>query len=488
MRCKTCDYPLWNLTTRVCPECGTAFLPSQYEFVINSVRFCCPHCEQSYYGTGVNGHLVPKEFNCVTCGQRVQMDEMVLRPAEGVQEQQTQTERMPWLERRQRGIVRAWVQTIGKSMFAPQALIRCVPLDRGVVEAWWYAALTALVLLACGIGLPLLVIGGFATFSGGRDATSMMLSGAGSIVGGTVGIVVLIAIWGATAQGLLRITGKVKNSIGHTYQALLYGIGTIWPLGIPCIGPYCITCFMLIWWAVSSILMLMQVQQVSGVRAAFAVLTFPCTVIVLVVGGYAIFITSLINSASTFGPTAAYANSETNYVVANLISYAASHNGQGPGHAVQLVSSNGMAAAQFVASDSGATESSIPVSNSTLNQFQLLPPNRQKLAAQAAADALPKNVVAHRLGDFVFTYHGINFTSCDPGLWVVIRSLDPDSNLPRTNATGAVVARADGTTKTITGNFAQALAAQNQLRAKCGLPPLPDPVTVTHGSPAAAGP
>ena len=38
MRCKTCDYPLWNLTTRVCPECGTPFLPSQFDITFQLIK------------------------------------------------------------------------------------------------------------------------------------------------------------------------------------------------------------------------------------------------------------------------------------------------------------------------------------------------------------------------------------------------------------------------------------------------------------------
>ena len=80
MQCKSCEYPLWNLKARQCPECGTPFTPSEFEFVINSVRYCCPHCNQAYYGTSEKGHLVPSEFDCVTCGRHLTMDEMVLLP------------------------------------------------------------------------------------------------------------------------------------------------------------------------------------------------------------------------------------------------------------------------------------------------------------------------------------------------------------------------------------------------------------------------
>ena len=83
MRCQTCDYSLWNLTRRDCPECGKAFVPSDFEFEPNAVQYCCPHCEQVYYGDGPGGHLRPIEFDCVQCGQHVHMDQMVLRPAGG---------------------------------------------------------------------------------------------------------------------------------------------------------------------------------------------------------------------------------------------------------------------------------------------------------------------------------------------------------------------------------------------------------------------
>lgn len=80
MRCKKCDYRLWNLPSRVCPECGQPFRPSEFEFPVNSVQFRCPHCNQSYYGTGEKGHLVPIEFECVSSHQ-IQPKK---RPAQGM--------------------------------------------------------------------------------------------------------------------------------------------------------------------------------------------------------------------------------------------------------------------------------------------------------------------------------------------------------------------------------------------------------------------
>ena len=88
MRCEHCGYRLWLLLSRRCPECGTEFKPSDFEFVPHAVQFCCPHCNQAYYGTSSQGHLRPIEFDCVSCGRHIHMDEMVMMPTDGVDEEQ----------------------------------------------------------------------------------------------------------------------------------------------------------------------------------------------------------------------------------------------------------------------------------------------------------------------------------------------------------------------------------------------------------------
>src|SRR5688500_7671887 len=107
MRCKSCDYSLWNLKARECPECGAGFVPSDFEFVPGAVRFCCPKCDQEYYGNGAKGHITPRQFTCVTCASVVDLDEMILRPRDGIEEPQTLPGVMPWLERKKRGRIRA---------------------------------------------------------------------------------------------------------------------------------------------------------------------------------------------------------------------------------------------------------------------------------------------------------------------------------------------------------------------------------------------
>ena len=179
MRCRECDYPLWNLATRQCPECGRAFKPSDEEFAPNQVRFCCPHCDIAYFGTTRRGHLEPAEFDCVKCGEHVHMDEMVLRPAEGVDEAATQPASVPWIDRRN-GIVRAWFAMIGRSMTAPGDLGRGLPSGSSIGQAWGYAALTWVIINVIGIAVPFAVIGIIATIGGdGAEGAALIATGFG---------------------------------------------------------------------------------------------------------------------------------------------------------------------------------------------------------------------------------------------------------------------------------------------------------------------
>ena len=102
-------------------------MPSDFEFVINSVQFCCTHCDKSYYGTGEKGHLQPTRFQCVQCDSTIDMDQMVLRQTEDVRKEQTQVDRNPWMQRRQRGRIRSWFATLGRSIALLIRLMRATP-------------------------------------------------------------------------------------------------------------------------------------------------------------------------------------------------------------------------------------------------------------------------------------------------------------------------------------------------------------------------
>ena len=98
---------------------------------------------------------------------------------------------------------------------------------------------------------------------------------------------------------------------------------------------------------------------------------------------------------------------------------------------------------------------------------------------------LPPDVIAHRLGDFVFTYHGIDPNAANGSLWLIIGSPDPDGQ-PYSLPGGEIwIGRADGVVIAVAiGIIDNALKQQNELRRAEGLPELPHPSEITHNKPA----
>jgi hypothetical protein len=484
MRCKSCGYRLWNLQARRCPECGTPFRPSDFEFVCNSVEFCCPHCQQAYFGTGPKGHLVPATFTCVTCGKPVNMDEMVLRPLAGVEEEQTKVPQIPWLERSKRGGFKALAATIGMALVAPTRLMQALPQKSSVGQAWWFAAVTNFLVLAA-ITVPFALLIWF--FLPGRIAsrsgmTGCSIAGIGLLIG-FVGLLLYVALWGLLAHAGLCLTGRTASGLGRTYHAILYGSGANVCSAVPLCGVY----VGWIWWIVSAALMLKEAQRVHGVRAALAVLALP--ILSLAALGFLSWTTTAAFTASGGAASAAPVAREVATVANAIRRYASQHGGRGPEHAIQLLTSNDLSASNLVSTFAFTGTDDVPVGAIKLSRWVELPAKKADAAAQAAINALPDGLVAHRLGDFVFVYHGMNLNAADPRLWLVIESPDPGSNPAQSHFQFIGVGRADGSSEAFPASSLPAkLAAQNALRAQCGLPPIPSPETVTHDTPAVLAP
>ena len=239
MRCRTCEYPLWNLSTRQCPECGTPFVPSEYEFMLNSVKYCCPDCGQEYYGTGINGHLVPVEFDCLNCHRHLHMDEMVLLPRDGVSERQTEFQSIPWIDRSRRGYISSWIRTIGWSMAKPRQLAEGFPIEGGLghafkfaISLWIFGLLLGLsIFIALVIAISLGTGSGFGLY----DAYRMLFLVGSSIVIGLLGTL----IWGVIAHLILAITGGATYPINRTLALCYLANGPMILLSVPCLGVYC---------------------------------------------------------------------------------------------------------------------------------------------------------------------------------------------------------------------------------------------------------
>ncbi len=467
MKCKKCDYRLWNLRSRLCPECGLPFKPSEYTFVPSSVRYCCLHCGQDYYGTSPEGHLLPREFSCVKCHKPVNMDEMVLLPTAGIDEEQTEIERMPWLNRKKLGTLRAWFKTVGMALINPTRVIQLLPTDAKAGPAVRFAVVTNLLLAIPTIVLFMVVVvigagaaGGFA--AGGLAIIGMMGAGFLSIV---LYSYLGVWLWSLVAHGILRITGKTERGIGRTCTAIGYSSGANALTAIPICGAY----VGWIWWAVSATLMVREAQKVHGFRAVLAVLAPP----LLVVGAYfgvAIFFVAAAGSSGVFispGGFGAFARrgTETTRVTGAIVRYAGEHQGRLPRHAIELVHEGYITSHDLVVPSTRTVEADVAVGSTDLENFIFLSEKERERVIEEAVAALGPKPVAHRLGDFIFIYHGADKQYQTPDLWLVCRVGD-SPNHP------VVAGFASGTTMAIVSN-GPFRDQQNTLRKSLGLPPLP---------------
>jgi hypothetical protein len=421
------------------------------------------------------------------------MDEMLLLPTEGVEEGQTKVFRVPWLERKERGWIKAWLSTVGMALVSPIRLMRGLPVDSPAHKAFLFAVINTLLIVSAAL-MPFMTLLAM-IFTGLRGGTrgfgllSMVIPWFFVLML----MIVLLCLWGLVTHGVLFLTGRTVGGLKRTFHAICYSSGANVVTAIPCMG----ICWGWVWWAISAVLMVKEGQRVHGGRAAFAVLTLPVLFILAVVGFYAWFFLLFVpTTMATMRPPsqAVFSQSlkaEVQVVLDGILQYGGDHSGRGPGHGVQLVTGGYISQSDMVSSVTGTLVQNVPVGNITLDRARSLRRWEVAEVEKAAVNSLPANVIAHRVGDYVFTYHGMDFKKADPGLWVVIMSPNPGSvsSLPAGIKVNIVVGQADGRALEILINtFLTKLAEQNALRAKYGLPPLPDPATVKHGKPAVGGP
>ena len=299
MRCKKCEYPLWNLPPGACPECGDEFHPGDFEFRIGEVRFCCPHCDQAYYGDTAGGHLDPASFECVGCNTPIEQDECIIRPLEG--NDAIETTVAPWFDQ-SRGIFKRMIFTAGWAMVRPGDLARGIPGSSSPNLAIAFLLLVNLVSLIVGFLPIIFVIMAVPLWTGGLNAVGG--PGLGVAAGGIsmLGIGVIftsvagVLLTGVVSHLILRLTGPVQHGLGRTVSLACFGSGPVIIVAIPCLGPYCGSQVSGIWTIVSTILLVAAGQRVGGGRATLAVLTVPILAILLFVG---VIVFNAVVSANT---------------------------------------------------------------------------------------------------------------------------------------------------------------------------------------------
>ncbi len=474
MRCRGCDYRLWNIASRKCPECGAAFLPSQYEFVPNSVQFCCPHCRQPYYGTGPRGALVPAAFNCVKCNAPIAMDEMVLLPAAGVEEDSTEPRPMPWLDRAKLGRFRAWFQTVKLSLTRPGELIESTPARAGTGDAMRFVAMNSLVSITVMMGLVFVIPFAFVLF--GRPG-SMRGAGFGLlafpvvVAGATLCQMFMAFVWSWAAHGVLRLTGETASGRARTAQGIYYGSGGNLLTLVPCLGAY----FGWIGWVVSATMMVRRGQRVSGLRAAFATAGPPVVALVLFVTVYVGFLFLGISSGRFVTTRPAVVLVPLPSLQA-IVDHARSHGGKAPRHIAELLWGGTLLPDELVASGLDSDAEQIAIGSTTIGQMQSMPLSQRESVINQFVSSLPSDRKPYRFGDYVFAHEGVVFNGTNSQMWVIIEW--PVGQTP----TFVRIGRADGSTTALPmQQFLSELIRQNALRTSMGLELIPLPLLSPAG-------
>jgi hypothetical protein len=292
MKCKICGYHLWNIQGHHdCPECGNPFRISDYNFKPNTVSFCCPHCDQDYYGTDEHGLLHPRAFDCVKCQQPIEMDQMVVRPLAGFENSASATTEHPWEGRGQnRGTLRAWVRTAKAAMLTPTELVQFPAASDRVSGHWSFLAFNLMMILFISYGSMfalfffMAMIGG----AGGGAGAGNAATGVGFFAGIFVaqGAIMILAmlfgmlIYGAMVHLFLKIVAGPQGTMTDTYRCLCYSQGVNAVAAFPVCGMV-LGYVTIVWSLVSYILMLSKAHKVSGLSATLAAFILPLVILLL---------------------------------------------------------------------------------------------------------------------------------------------------------------------------------------------------------------
>ena len=301
MRCLKCDYPLWDLSPGNCPECGEPFDPTTHQFRPGVVRFCCPECDQSYYGDGEGGHLRPSRFKCIKCDRTIDESECIVRPREdGSHEDLIVPESSPWHDRTLSGWNRFW-GTVGQSMVRPGKLGRGLPAQLSLGSSYLFVSIIYGLILLLGLA-PMKVFTWFINNPGGGAPNFTWVSEGLDILLFIPGVLVVLTVYATISHGLLRLTGRTTGGIGRTIASMGFGLGPMIFAVLPCLGPNCLQFPAGIWAMVSAILILIPSQGVSGIRSSIAVLT---PLLVGITIGVALLVYTVETAANNFAALAA---------------------------------------------------------------------------------------------------------------------------------------------------------------------------------------
>ena len=302
MRCRTCEYELWNLVPGSCPECGTPWRYEEYRFRVGAAQFFCPHCEHAYSGNDAAGLPAPRTFQCAQCQQDISLASMRALPAPGINRDDAMEDRHPWMDRARLGRWRAFRQMTRRAITTPTALGAALPANLTMGGPLLFSLLCNAVWIGGCVVLPMLALFVF-ELSGSRSspiwtaALPMLVCGLVVIVGFQVAVIA----WALIAHLIVRATGETAHGWRHTVAALLFASAPMVYCAVPCCGAY-LGVIGLGWISIAGIFALVGAQKISAGRAAAAVM-LPVVASVLVVAGVATWgiwsVTRIVNPVTT---------------------------------------------------------------------------------------------------------------------------------------------------------------------------------------------
>ncbi len=480
MECQHCGYSLWNIKSRKCPECGSGFKPSDYDFIPGSVAYSCPHCQQQYFGLDSHGHLTPRAFACENCDQPIDMDQMILQPAEGFENQVTQATDNPWEVRlKNKSTFVYWVQVCLRALFRPGDLATTGGCKAYYRSGWFFLLITWSLVYTLGLTPFQMML-----YSRSYDRNLLlfqllgMLGGwAGGIVFGFLIIVLAVVVWAGITHGMLKILGRPTHQLAETYDGLCMTSGTACLLTIPIIGLLYLGWYVALWWPVSAAMVLARQHHMSRFKSLCAVGFLP----LVLFGGIAGYI-GYDTYRNMMSWNAFVAPQQSVASVGKLILQQENPDGSmGPDHILRLVfkkenqdwlnvladSSEWQGGFGFV--DDGFQEGcnrlgTLAFYNGDHNWKPLI--NEWYANVIDALDAMPPiEGPGYRFGGMLFVYNKITNDNFDPDLWLIVQ-------WPRVaKVKEYLVFKADGTELRLAYNeLMDGLDEQNALRRKLNLP------------------
>lgn len=496
MRCRSCGYSLLGIAGRNCPECNAPFRPSDFDFIPNAVQFCCPACNQAYYGTDARGHIVPRSFACVSCQQNIDLDQMVVRAAEGFDDATTEAAEIPWEhdEKRFRGFFR----TIGWALIAPQKLGPGLTSPRatttGLAFAFLVQGIAVGFMVLTSVGAVLLFSGlaaapGAAGAGGPGGPPAIAMTGIMAV--GSLIVIVFAAIawfistiaWAALTHFLAFLLGCDRRPFRITLATICYSSGCGALGWIPCIGQYS-SALGYLWQIISAAIMFAKVHPRTPGRAVASIVAVP---VIFIVGTVVIFaalvagalaMPALGRGAGTIPgwvpppPTAgAPLDHAEAIIVGEAITRYRSEKGQWPDHPAALADGYFMSPGDLMLDRLSTLDSQVLVGNRRLEEFPLLSAEDQAVLVKFERQKADREAGGMMvLGDYLFCYQGIKADNAPR--WIFVQR-DRTVTAPPSYI---VVGLSDGSTTLLDSEFwSEDLDNENRERAALGLPPIPDP-------------